>query len=116
MRCGVKRVIEPEEYKDLSGEQLYELLLQELTADEGKVTGEFPHKKNAEFLERAMYICPECGLTTFESKDDLITCKGCGLQVRHLPTKELEGVNKPFPHRFVADWYDWQEQQVTGWS
>jgi hypothetical protein len=33
--------------------------------------------------------------------------------VRHLPTKELEGVNKPFPHRFVADWYDWQEQQVN---
>lgn len=108
MRCYVKRVVEPEEYAQLSKEALDQLLIRELTSNEGCVTGEFYHKKNAEYLERAIYTCPKCGLSPFESKDDMIRCTKCGLQVRHLPTKELEGVEEGFPHRFVADWYDWQ--------
>ena len=113
MRAGVTRVIEPEEYKAMSNEALLETICQELYSDEGRLTGRFEHKKNAEFLERAMYVCPWCGLSTFESKDDVIRCTRCDRQIRHLPTKELEGINCEFPHRFVADWYDWQYAQVN---
>lgn len=113
MRSHVSRIIEPEEYASLTGPELAELIRQELWVDEGTGSGQFHHKKNAEFLERAMYVCPECGLTTFESKDDIIRCTKCGREVRHLPTKELEGVGFQFPHRFVADWYDWQADYVN---
>ena len=108
MRCLVSRVVEPEEYAAMTGDELFRLIEQELNVDEGRVTGNFCHKKNAEFLERAMYVCPWCGLTTFESHDDVIHCTKCGRKIRHLPTKELQGVDCEFPHRFVADWYDWQ--------
>ena len=108
MRSYVSRVIEPEEYAAMSASELCELLCKELYVDEGNVSGTFHHKKNAEFLERAMYMCPWCGLSEFESHDDVIRCKKCDRQIRHLPTKELEGINCDFPHRFVADWYDWQ--------
>ena len=108
MRCYVKRVVEPEEYGAMSKEELDQMLIRELTVDEGCVTGQFHHKNNAEFLERAIYTCPKCGLAPFESRGDIIRCTKCGMQVRHLPTKELEGVEEDFPHRFVADWYDWQ--------
>lgn len=114
MRSYVSRVIEPEEYKDLSGEELYELIRDALYVDEGRAGGQYPHPKNAEFLERAMYVCPWCGLSTFESNGDLIRCKKCGRTVRHLDTKELEGVDFEFPHRFVADWYDWQNDYING--
>ena len=114
MRSYVSRVVEPEEYQNMTNAELFDLIQRELTVDEGNLSGEFRHKKNAEFLERAMYICPWCGLTTFESQDDIITCKTCGRQIRHLPTKELEGVNCTFPHRFVADWYDWQNDYLNG--
>ena len=113
MRSHVSRVIEPEEYKEMTNTELFDVIQKELTVDEACVTGEFKHKKNAEFLERAMYVCPECGLTQFESHDDLITCTKCGLTVRHLPTKELEGVGREFPHRFVADWYEWQYDYIN---
>ena len=66
MRSYVSRVMEPEEFADMTKEQLAEIIRQELFVDEGKRTGEYPHPKNAEFLERAMYVCPKCGLTTFE--------------------------------------------------
>ena len=113
MRAYVNRVLEPEEYQNLSPAQLMSLIEKELWVDEAKVTGTFHHRNNAEFLERAMYTCPWCGLTTLESHGDLITCTKCGRQIRHLPTKELEGVGFQFPHRFVAQWYDWQNKFVN---
>ena len=113
MRCFVSRVVEPEEYADMSGDELFRLIEQELYVDEGHVTGTFRHKKNAEFLERAMYACPWCGLSTFESHGDIIHCTKCGRKIRHLPTKELQGVDCEFPHRFVADWYDWQSRYIN---
>ena len=114
MRSYVRRVIEPETYNAMTNDELNLLIQQELTHDEAMVTGQFHHKKNAEFLERAMYVCPWCGLSEFESRGDVIACKKCGKTVRHLPTKELEGVDCQFPHRFVADWYDFQSAYING--
>ena len=113
MRCYISRVIEPEEYAELTGDELFEIIKKELWADEAQVTGRFHHKKNAEFLERAMYVCPFCGLSTFESHDDLITCCKCGRQIRHNPDKTLEGIGFEFPHRFVGDWYDEQSNYIN---
>lgn len=113
MHCYVHRVLEPEELKAMSNEELMELIQRELYVDEAKVTGHFRHKKNAEFLERVVYVCPWCGLSEFESHNDIIHCKKCGRKIRHLDTKELEGVDCEFPHRFVADWYDWQNDYVN---
>lgn len=113
MKSYISRVMEPEEYADMTKEQLAGIIQQELFVDEGRNTGEYPHPRNAEFLERAMYVCPWCGLSTFESSGDIIRCTKCGRKIRHLPTKELEGIDEPFPHRFVADWYDWQNEYIA---
>lgn len=113
MRGYVSRVIEPEEYAAMTNEELFSIIEKELYVDEACVTGTFPHKKNAEFLERVVYTCPKCGFSPFESSGELIRCTTCGSQIRHLPTKELEGVGFDFPHRFVADWYDWQNDYVN---
>lgn len=113
MRSFVSRVIEPEEYAGMTTDALAERIGQELYVDEARVTGKFHHRKNAEFLERVVYTCPWCGLSSFESSDDVIRCKTCSRRIRHLPTKELEGVDCQFPHRFVADWYSWQNDYVN---
>ena len=113
MRCYISRVIEPEEYANMTGDELFSIIKSELWADEGRVTGRFPHKKNAEFLERAMYVCPFCGLSTFESHGDTITCKTCGRTIRHNADKTLSGIGFTFPHPFVADWYDAQSDFVN---
>lgn len=114
MRSYVSRVVEPEEYAAMSNEKLFALIEKELWVDEARVTGEYRHPNNAEFLERAMYICPWCGLSNFESHGDVITCRTCSRQIRHLPTKELQGIHCEFPHRFVADWYEWQNDYING--
>jgi len=113
MRCYVSRVVEPEQLMEMSNTELMALIEQELNVDEAKVTGTFPHPKNAEFLERVVYTCPRCGLAPWESSGELIQCTKCGLTVRHKATKELEGVEEDFPHRFVADWYEAQNDYVN---
>ena len=109
MRSYVKRVIEPDEYKELTNDQLFAILLEELTVDESGSCGEFPHKKSAEYLERVVYTCPDCGLTTWESNGQVTRCTKCGRQDRYLPDKALVGVDRPFPYPFLADWYQAQE-------
>lgn len=114
MTARVTRVIEPEEYNKMTNEELFALIQQALYVDEAAVTGTFRHRKTAEYLERAIYTCPFCGLAELESHDDTITCKTCGRQVRYLPTKELEGVGFDFPFPFVGQWYDHQQDYVNG--
>ena len=113
MRGYVSQVIEPEEFKDLTAQELYQRIEKALYVDEGREAGPYVHKKAAEYLERAMYVCPYCGLSEFESHDDLITCKKCGRQIRYTPTTALEGVGFRFPYKFVADWYDYQCEFVN---
>lgn len=114
MSAGVTRVIEPEEYKAMSNEELLAEIQKELYVDENRVTGTFHHKNLAQYMERAIYVCPWCGLSEFASEGDVITCKKCGRRVRYLPTKEMEGVGFEFPFRFFGQWYDYQNEFVHG--
>ncbi len=114
MRCYVSRVMEKAEYDALSDEELYALIQREMYANEGVRDIEYKSKRTAEYLERAAYYCPDCGLTSFYSDKDLITCQKCGKTIRYLPTKELQGVNGEFPYAFYNDWYDAQSAFVNG--
>lgn len=113
MRAYVSRIIEPEEYAKMSVEDFYTLLNQELYVNEAVADACFYHKKSAEYLERAMYVCPYCGLSEFYSQNDITECKKCNRKIRYLPTKELEGVNFEFPFRFVNNWYEYQQDFVN---
>ena len=108
MRSYVYKVIEPEEYKDMSNEELYSVIKEGLAVNEVKVDGEYYHKKSAEFLERVVYVCPYCDLSTFASNGKVIKCKKCGREIEHLDNKKLDGVGFKFPFKFVGEWYDYQ--------
>ena len=113
MRGYVSQVIEPEEVAALSNDELYARIRDGLAVHEDCVSGTFTSKNTAQYLERAIYVCPYCGLSEFESHGDTVTCKTCGRQVRYLPTKELQGVGFDFPFPFVAQWYQHQQDYVN---
>lgn len=113
MYAGVSRVIEPEEYKALSDDEMYELVCRELYVNEACLDMNYHHKNSAHYLERAVYVCPECGLSEFESSGDRVTCKKCELSARYLPSKEFEGIGREFPFKFVNDWYEYQVDFVS---
>ena len=113
MDCYVSRVIEPEEYLQLTDDELYTLIKDGLYINEANADNTFRHKRRAEHLERVIYYCPDCGFSEFETDRDVIRCKRCGLSARYLPTTELEGTHRDLPYRFVNDWYEAQAEYIN---
>ncbi len=125
IRTYVKRIIEPEEYQNMTDEELYNLIVSELAHDESSDGREYYSNKLAEYVERVLYICPDCGLSTIESNGDLITCKKCGKTLRYLPNKTLEPLGEapkfketePLEYattfNTLKDWYEYQEDYIN---
>ena len=113
MRGFVSRVIEPEDYADLKPQELFDLIEQGLYVDENTANGSFRHKKRAEYLERAIYVCPFCGLSKWESAGHRASCCNCGRTVTYGEDKGLKGEGFDFPFQFMGQWYDYQKQYVN---
>ena len=113
MKAYVSRVVSPEEYATLSDEQLYDIIKDGLYVNEAVADNEYPHKKCAQYLERAVYVCPFCGLSSFESHNNTVRCKHCDAQIIYTSKKELKGINCNFPFNFVNDWYEYQEDFIN---
>ena len=116
LEVTISRVISPEETKAMTNDELAKVIEEGLYVNEACVDREFHHRNLAQYLERAIYVCPECGLSSFESHGDLLACKKCGRQTRYLPTKELQGVGFDSPFRFVNDWYEYQKDFVNAFD
>lgn len=113
MRGYVSRVIEPEEYAAMSKEELARQIEEGLYVNEAVADGEFHSRKKAEYLERAVYVCPFCGLSKFESHGNEITCTTCGRKIEYGTDKRLWGVGFDFPFQFVNEWYEYQKDYVN---
>ena len=110
MKAYVSAVLEPEEYKSWSNDELYQYICKALYQNEANSEGSFYHKKSAEYLERVLYVCPHCGITHFESHGDTVRCTSCGRQTKYLPSKEFSG---DFQFRYMLDWYNYQQDYIN---
>ena len=114
MSAYVSRVIEPEEYAKLSDDELFSIIESGLNVNEANADHIYRHKKRAEYLERAAYVCPKCGLSRFESHGDVIECMTCHARIHYTATTELRAQDGEFPFEFFHDWYEYQKEYVSG--
>ena len=105
MRAYVSKVLEPEEYKSMTNDELYQRICKELYQNEANGDQTYFHNKSAEYVERVLYVCPH-----FESSGDTFRCVTCGRQAKYLPTKEISG---DFSFRFMLEWYNYQQNYVN---
>ncbi len=113
MHAFVSRVLQPAEYANLTDEQLYDIIKNELYVDEGVADGTFRSNKRAEYLERAVYVCPFCGLSRFESHGNEVTCLSCNRTIEYGEDKQLRGRDFAFPFSFMTEWYAYQEDFIN---
>ena len=113
MRCYVAEIISPEEYADMSKGELARRITDGLYVNEANDEQYFRHPKKAEYLERAIYYCPRCGLSTFRSERDTLTCQQCGLSVTYGVDTHLQCADGDFPFDFVSQWYDYQKDEMN---
>lgn len=110
VRGYVSQVIEPEEVAALSKEALLEKIRQGLAVDDCAAGGNFRSRKGAEYLERAYYVCPNCGLSQFYSQGNQFHCTKCGIGGTYGPDLRITG---DFPFATTTAWYDYQAAYIN---
>jgi 1-acyl-sn-glycerol-3-phosphate acyltransferase len=116
MTAGVTSVIEYDTYSNLSDSELYALIGAELYVNENNADALFKSNKRAEYIERVLYVCPECGISEFESRGNEFSCKKCGLTVEYGEDKRLKATNGKIPFEFIGDWYKYQCDFINGFD
>ncbi len=104
-----KKVFDGPEIENMSLEDIHQRLQNELYNDDyqfQKQTGYlYPSKYGAEYLERLLFMCPDCrAVTSLYSKGRECTCQECGFSLSYLPSGEFEPSNKKFDQRTVTQW------------
>lgn len=110
MRAYVSRVIEPEEYAGMSNTELFSEIEKGLYVNEAAPDGRFKSRRRAEYLERAFYVCPFCGLSEFKSSGSTAECMRCRRKLEYGEDKRLHGMGFDFPFEYAAQWYDYQKK------
>ncbi|MBQ7224167.1 MAG: 1-acyl-sn-glycerol-3-phosphate acyltransferase [Clostridia bacterium] len=113
MQAYVSKIMEYDEYKDFTDEELFAIVEKELYVNESIPDGCFSHKKRAEYLERAIYVCPDCGITEFESDGNIVKCKKCGKKIEYTENKQVKGLGFDFNFASIKEWYDYQSDYMN---
>ncbi|MEE0945456.1 MAG: lysophospholipid acyltransferase family protein [Acutalibacteraceae bacterium] len=113
MTAGVYDVINPEEYENLSKEELFNRIYRGLYVNEANSANIYKHKRRAEFLERAIYICPNCDFSTFYSNNNALECKKCKRKILYNEDTSLVGDGFKLPFPYISQWYDYQKEFVN---
>ena len=125
VRAELVRRLEPDELAQMSPDQISQIIQESISVDDYAEQRNKPihyrGKRLAEFLERALFVCPKCrGLNTLRSCDDRFAC-GCGLAVRYNTlgffepddpwTKEQHAAGSFMDT--VAAWDTWQRKDLA---
>lgn len=112
LRCGVVNEYSPEELAAMTVEEINEIIrrdtyvnaFDEQRRNPGVYIGENP----AEYLERILYVCPDCKATgSMHSKGDAFSCDNCGYTVTYGADAFFHNDgNVIFDN--VLDWDKWQ--------
>ena len=113
MRSFVSEVIAPEEFASMTDAELMERIEKGLFVDEANPGGIFKCDVSAEYMERAVYVCPFCGLSEFESHGTEAECKKCKRKITYGEDKKITGIGFDFPFEYFGQWYDYQKDFVN---
>ncbi len=104
----VTSVIYPEQYLSMDNDELYALIKDGLSANEAIDGRRYKGKRRAEYIERAVYVCPHCGFSEWESKNNQARCTKCNLTVTYGEDKTITAINGEIPFSNTAEWIDYQ--------
>lgn len=113
----IKRILQYEEYKDWSDEELYKVISENLKVYDSDSGELYKSKTRAEYLERMLFVCPKCGkVETLVSKGNFLTCKECGLRVEYAENLHFKSEDKSFKFDRLVDWYNYQVEFVKNFK
>lgn len=113
----IKRVLQVDEIKQLTDDELYDVIKKELNVEEVPTNKTFKSKIKAEKLERILYVCPECqSVSTLSSKGSKLYCKHCGLELDFNDNLTLTKDHQLYKYPYVKDWCKFQDEWVRNYE
>lgn len=113
----VKLTLSYDEYKDMPDEELYNLICETLYVDESINGLHYKGRKKAQYLERLLYVCPNCGITELKSNGNYFECEKCGTKLVYTETGDfLSATAVKAPFKTVKDWYNYQNQYMLNFD
>ena len=110
----VRRILTPEGMKELSAEELFEVIKSELKVDDTLSGIRFKSRRKAEYIERALYICPACGaVSSFHSQKNAFRCEKCNLKAEY--TEDLHIAPPVGEQKFsrIFEWYEYERREIV---
>ena len=108
----VRRIVSVEELAALSNEQLFELIKDELDVNDADSGISFRSKKRAEYIERALYMCPVCrGVSGIVSHKYRLKCRYCGTETAYTEKLSLSPAVAGFGR--IYEWYEWEKEEIV---
>ena len=103
-------VYPPERLAGMTGTEINQLIDRDIREDAWeRPPVARPGRHRAEYLERFLYLCPGCRrISTLRSRGNLLTCS-CG---QHWTFPENAFLQPSDPFATLAQWEDWQRQQL----
>lgn len=108
----VIKTITYDEYKDLTDDEIYEIVKKYIYTAETNTNEKYKSKRSAEYLERVIYRCPTCGVTHFESNKNILKCTTCNKEYIYDEYKKILCKDGSAPFHTVYEWYKYQEDQL----
>ena len=108
----VRRILTPEEYAGMSDEELFGVIKNELDVDDTLSGERYKSRRRAEYIERALYMCPVCGsIGTIHSHGTGFCCTSCKTEAEY--TEDLKISPPVGGYSRIYEWYEWERQEIA---
>ena len=108
----VRRILTPEEYAGMSDEELFGVIKNELDVDDTLSGERYKSRRRAEYIERALYMCPVCGsIGTIHSHGTGFCCTSCKTEAEY--TENLKISPPVGGYSRIYEWYEWERQEIV---
>ena len=111
----IVRILTPDEVKNLSDDELYDIILSAINVNHYEMLeGElYKSNKKAEYLERVLFMCPDCGATNqMESHGNDLVCKKCGYTISYKENLHLELKQGKKELATTLDWINYEKEEL----
>lgn len=107
----VEKVITKEEFNSMSNDELYEAITKVISCDQViENTEKFESKNRAEWLERILYVCPDCySLASLSTKGNEIKCCKCGYKAEYTEDLTFKIIRGNTEIKTIAEWDNFQK-------
>ena len=112
---SVVQIITKEEIKNLSDKELYRTIMDAISINHyERLEGElFQSKRSAEYLERVLFICPDChNVSTLYSSGKEIECTSCGYKAKYREDLHFDLLNGKNRFDAVLDWIEFEKEEL----